>query len=69
MTKMAAAIVMPFGTLAKNDTISSDSVHSGMRIRPLKNMWMAKPASALPIDSQSSVQSRNSSSITWPSVM
>ena len=66
---MVAASVMPLGTLAKKDTISSTSEHNGIRIRPLKNMWMAKPASALPMDSQSSVQSRNSSSTTPPSVM
>ncbi len=66
---MIAAIMMPLGTLAKKDTISSTSEHNGIRTSPTKNMWMAKPNSAPPKDSQSSVQSRNSSSTTPPSVM
>ena len=41
---MAAASVMPCGTLAKKDTISRTSEHSGIRISPMKNMWIAKPA-------------------------
>ena len=56
----------PRGTFAKNDTISSTSEVSGIRMRPLKNMWIAKPHSAVKFWSQS-VHSRSALSTTPPS--
>ena len=44
--KMIAAMTIPPGTLAKNETISRISEVSGISTRPLKNMWMAKAHSA-----------------------
>ena len=58
------AIASPPGTFAKKETISRISDVSGMRTSPLKNMWMAKPHSAVNSDSQSSHSS--SSLLTTP---
>ena len=62
--KITAASITPFGTFAKKDTISRTSEVSGIRISPLKNMWIAKPHSAVKFWSQSSHSS--SSLLTTP---
>ena len=44
--KIPAAHSTPWGTLAKNEVISSESESSGISSSPTKNMWKANPHSA-----------------------